>query len=79
LIFARPHPAAIDTGVFHNDVIEVSNRQLLFCQEQAFADQTALLQQLAQRLPGFTPLEVPASRDSQAEAVATYLINSQRV
>ncbi|MGP4882486.1 hypothetical protein ACTXQV_64575, partial [Klebsiella pneumoniae] len=27
-----------------------SNRQVLFCHEQAFADQTALLQQLAQRL-----------------------------
>ncbi len=44
---------------------------------QAFADQTALLQQLAQRVPGFTPLVVPASRVSVAEAVATYLFNSQ--
>ncbi|MHC2963292.1 N-succinylarginine dihydrolase, partial [Klebsiella pneumoniae] len=77
LIFARQHPAAIDTGVFHNDVIAVSNRQVLFCHEQAFADQTALLQQLAQRVPGFTPLVVPASRVLVAEAVATYLFNSQ--
>ena len=77
LIFARQHPAAIDTGVFHNDVIAVSNRQVLFCHEQAFADQTALLQQLAQRVPGFTPLVVPASRVTVAEAVATYLFNSQ--
>ncbi|HIF7627535.1 TPA: N-succinylarginine dihydrolase, partial [Klebsiella pneumoniae] len=69
--------AAIDTGVFHNDVIAVSNRQVLFCHEQAFADPTALLQQLAQRVPGFTPLVVPASRVSVAEAVATYLFNSQ--
>ncbi len=55
----------------------MSNRQVLFCHEQAFADQTALLQQLAQRVPGFTPLVVPASRVSVAEAVATYLFNSQ--
>ncbi len=41
--------------------------------------QTALLQQLAQRVPGFTPLVVPASRVSVAEAVATYLFNSQLV
>lgn len=75
----RRYPAAIDTGVFHNDVIAVSNRQVLFCHEQAFADQTALLQQLAQRVPGFTPLVVPASRVSVAEAVATYLFNSQLV
>lgn len=57
----------------------MSNRQVLFCHEQAFADQTALLQQLAQRVPGFTPLVVPASRVSVAEAVATYLFNSQLV
>ncbi len=66
-------------GFSWNDVIAVSNRQVLFCHEQAFADQTALLQQLAQRVPGFTPLVVPASRVSVAEAVATYLFNSQLV
>ena len=76
-VFAQQAPQAIDRGVFHNDVIAVSNRQVLFCHEQAFADQTALLQQLAQRVPGFTPLVVPASRVSVAEAVATYLFNSQ--
>ncbi len=32
-----------------------------------------------QRVPGFTPLVVPASRVSVAEAVATYLFNSQLV
>ncbi|MDU6087921.1 MAG: N-succinylarginine dihydrolase [Klebsiella pneumoniae] len=78
-VFAQQAPQAIDRGVFHNDVIAVSNRQVLFCHEQAFADQTALLQQLAQRVPGFTPLVVPASRVSVAEAVATYLFNSQLV
>ncbi len=77
LIFARQHPAAIDKGVFHNDVIAVSNRQVLFCHEQAFADQDAVLQQLAQQVPGFTPLVVPASRVTVEEAVATYLFNSQ--
>ena len=33
----------IDQGVFHNDVIAVSNRQVLFCHEQAFAHQEKLL------------------------------------
>jgi succinylarginine dihydrolase len=32
----------IDQGVFHNDVIAVSNRQVLFCHEQAFAHQEKL-------------------------------------
>jgi succinylarginine dihydrolase len=54
----------IDKGVFHNDVIAVSNQQVLFCHEQAFVDQPQLLQQLAQQVPGFTPLVVPASQVS---------------
>ena len=77
LIFAQQNPAAIDSGVFHNDVIAVTNQQVLFCHQQAFVDQPRLLQQLAQRVPGFTPLVVPTSRISLDDAVATYLFNSQ--
>ncbi|MFW0765643.1 N-succinylarginine dihydrolase [Trabulsiella odontotermitis] len=77
VIFAQQNPSVIDKGVFHNDVIAVSNRQVLFCHQQAFVDQSALLSQLAARVPGFTPIEVPASRVSVEEAVATYLFNSQ--
>ncbi|WES70259.1 N-succinylarginine dihydrolase [Superficieibacter sp. HKU1] len=77
LIFARQNPAVIDQGVFHNDVIAVSNRQVLFCHEEAFADQPALMATLRQRIPGFMPLQVPSSEVSVDEAVATYLFNSQ--
>ncbi|MDI5817573.1 N-succinylarginine dihydrolase, partial [Salmonella enterica subsp. enterica serovar Cerro] len=37
VIFAQQNPEVIDQGVFHNDVIAVSNRQVLFCHEAAFA------------------------------------------
>ncbi|KNC94922.1 N-succinylarginine dihydrolase [Trabulsiella odontotermitis] len=77
VIFAQQNPDVIDKGVFHNDVIAVSNRQVLFCHQQAFVDQGALLSQLAARVPGFTPIEVPASRVSVEDAVTTYLFNSQ--
>ncbi|MFV0262638.1 MAG: N-succinylarginine dihydrolase [Kluyvera sp.] len=77
VIFAQQNPQVIDQGVFHNDVIAVSNRQVLFCHEQAFVDQPALLRQLAHKVPGFMPIEVPASQVTVAEAVATYLFNSQ--
>ena len=66
-----------DRGVFHNDVIAVSNREVLFCHQQAFVEQPALLATLQQRVPGFTAIEVPASRVSVADAVSTYLFNSQ--
>ncbi|POP42279.1 N-succinylarginine dihydrolase [Superficieibacter electus] len=77
VIFARQNPAVIDRGVFHNDVIAVSNRQVLFCHEEAFADQPALMETLRQRIPGFIPLQVSASDVSVDEAVVTYLFNSQ--
>ncbi|MDL4913896.1 MAG: N-succinylarginine dihydrolase [Enterobacterales bacterium endosymbiont of Blomia tropicalis] len=77
VIFAQQNPAVIDQGVFHNDVIAVSNRQVLFCHQHAFVNQAALLAQLKQRVPGFIAIEVPENRVSVQEAVNTYLFNSQ--
>ncbi|MGL4723506.1 MAG: N-succinylarginine dihydrolase [Scandinavium sp.] len=77
IIFAQQNPAVIDQGVFHNDVIAVSNRQVLFCHQQAFLNQPQLYAQLRERITGFTPVEVPTARVSVNDAVATYLFNSQ--
>ncbi len=77
VVYAQQNPTVIDQGVFHNDVIAVSNRQVLFCHEQAFLHQHALYEQLRVKVPGFTPIEVPANKVSVADAVATYLFNSQ--
>ncbi|MGK3141119.1 N-succinylarginine dihydrolase [Pantoea sp. C2G6] len=77
VLFAQQNPAVIDQGVFHNDVIAVSNQQMLFCHQQAFVDQPGLLAQLRARVPGFIALEVPENRVSVKDAVETYLFNSQ--
>lgn len=77
VVFAQQNPAVIDQGVFHNDVIAVTNRQVLFAHESAFVNQTGLYQTLAQKLDGFQAIEVPADRVSVADAVETYLFNSQ--
>jgi len=77
LMFVQQNPLVIDQGVFHNDVIAVSNRQVLFCHEQAFVQQSALLHALGDRVPGFMPIEVPTEAVSVQDAVATYLFNSQ--
>ncbi|MCU6671230.1 N-succinylarginine dihydrolase [Enterobacteriaceae bacterium H4N4] len=77
ILFAQQNPQVIDKGVFHNDVIAVSNRQVLFCHEQAFVGQQALFQTLSVRVPGFTPIQVPSGAVSVDDAVATYLFNSQ--
>ena len=77
VLFAQQNPAVIDQGVFHNDVIAVSNQQMLFCHQHAFVEQPELLAQLRARIPGFVALEVPADRVSVKDAVETYLFNSQ--
>ena len=77
-LFAQQSPAAIDAGVFHNDVIAVGNEAVLFCHESAFVEQEALLTELSAAVgAGFTPIVVRAAEVSVERAVATYLFNSQ--
>ena len=76
--FAQQNPAAIDAGVFHNDVIAVGNATVLFCHEDAWLQQDALLAKLAEGVgPAFTPIVVRTSDVGLDRAVATYLFNSQ--
>lgn len=78
-------PAAIDAGVFHNDVISVGNEDLFFYHEQAFVRTPAVIAELKARfaaLSGGRPLvalKVPAARVSLRDAVQSYLFNSQIV
>ena len=79
-VFAQQNPAAIDAGVFHNDVIAVGHAATLFCHERAWLDQHAVLCDLAQAVgPGFDPVVVPERDVTLDDAVATYLFNSQLV
>lgn len=78
VIYAQQNPEVIDQGVFHNDVIAVGNRNLLFCHEQAFMDQAGVKQQLTQAMQGnFRIIEVPSHAVSVQQAVQSYLFNSQ--
>ncbi len=78
-VIAQQNPEAIDAGVFHNDVIAVGNRDLLFFHEQAFTDKQLVCRQLqrafAEREINF--IEVLNSEVSLAAAVASYMFNSQ--
>lgn len=75
-VFLQQHPDAIDAGVFHNDVIATSNDQLLIYHEQAFVSDVPLVETL-ENAGGFTICKVSTSELSLAEAVKTYLFNSQ--
>ncbi|HBV77477.1 MULTISPECIES: N-succinylarginine dihydrolase [Vibrio] len=80
-VFVQQNPEVIDQGVFHNDVISVSNGNVLFHHEQAFLNQSAALDEIGQKLSkqntDFVSIEVPTNRVSVDDAVRTYLFNSQ--
>jgi succinylarginine dihydrolase len=80
-VFAQQSPDVIDAGVFHNDVIAVGNRSTLFCHERAFVEQQAVYDELRTKLAAhdapFHVIEVPDAQVSVADAVSSYLFNSQ--
>ncbi len=75
-LFVRQSDAAIAAGAFHNDVVAVANGNVLFAHEHAFADRADLFA----RLPAWVEIvEVPAAEVSLADAIRSYLFNSQLV
>jgi succinylarginine dihydrolase len=80
-VFASQNPDVIDQGVFHNDVIAVGNGNVLFYHEQAFADEAATIDSLRRALATvdaeLQPLRVASGAVPVADAVTSYLFNSQ--
>lgn len=83
ILHVRQNPIAIDAGAFHNDVVCVSNENVLLLHEHAFEDQAGILDRIrseADRLQ-FEPCFLIARNDrfSLDNAVRSYLFNSQLV
>ncbi|MBD2792993.1 N-succinylarginine dihydrolase [Xenorhabdus szentirmaii] len=80
-VFAQQNPVAIDCGVFHNDVISVSNRNVFFHHQQAFLSQQSVLAELREKMARLgqtlVAIEVPTEQVSIKDAVESYLFNSQ--
>ncbi|HVK93153.1 MAG TPA: N-succinylarginine dihydrolase [Noviherbaspirillum sp.] len=80
-VFVQQNPVVIDQGVFHNDVIAVGNGNVLFYHRQAFADEPVALASLQQALDTvqaqLLPVRVDAAQVKVADAVSSYLFNSQ--
>lgn len=77
-LFTQQAPAAIDAGVFHNDVIAVGAGHFLFCHAQALVEQEQALAALKEAVgPAFQAVIVSEEELSIADAVSTYLFNSQ--
>ncbi len=78
-VFIEQNPAAIEAGAFHNDVVAVANKTVLFTHEQAFADRKDAYEAMHAAFPALHVVEVPASAVSLEEAIRTYLFNAQLV
>ena len=80
-LLAQQNPGVIDQGVFHNDVIAVGNRNVLFYHQQAFADEQGVKDGIGQFFKDqpFYFIRVDDSQVSVDEAVKSYLFNSQIV
>ncbi len=80
-LFVQQNPDTIDQGVFHNDVIAVGSGNVLFYHQEAFASEQNCLEQcrvaLQQVGAEFNPVRVDSKQVSVADAVSSYLFNSQ--
>lgn len=80
-VYIQQNPVVIDQGVFHNDVIAVGNGNVLLYHQQAFRDEStaiaALQHALADAGAQLQPIPVQSAQVSVADAVASYLFNSQ--
>ncbi|TFV88976.1 N-succinylarginine dihydrolase [Oxalobacteraceae bacterium OM1] len=80
-VFIQQDPETIDQGVFHNDVIAVGNANVLFYHQQAFVDEAGSLDTLRRAMAGvqaeLVPIRVDTADVSVADAVGSYLFNSQ--
>jgi len=79
VFFAAQSRKAVDAGAFHNDVVAVAQRDVLFAHEQAFEEPAALRDWVQARLPAARILEVPSAAVSLEDAIRSYLFNSQLV
>jgi succinylarginine dihydrolase len=79
-VLARQSETAINAGAFHNDVVCVGTLDTLFFHEHAFEDTEATLHDLRRASEGLfvlKPVMVPDDEVPLADAIKSYLFNSQ--
>lgn len=79
VVYVQQNPDVIDQGVFHNDVISVGNKNVLFYHEQAFRNTDSALSEIQHKFGDEKLHFVRVNTDdvSVSEAIKTYLFNTQ--
>ena len=78
-LFVEQSEEAIAAGAFHNDVVAVANRRILFAHEKAFADRERVVADCERLFPELQFVEVSDSEVPLADAISSYLFNAQLV
>ncbi|MGB3726758.1 MAG: N-succinylarginine dihydrolase [Glaciecola sp.] len=80
-VYAQQNPDVIDQGVFHNDVIAVGNKNVLFYHEQAFLNTAQMRTDILTSFgsDNFHFIEVPTHAVPIQDAVKSYLFNTQLI
>ncbi len=79
VLFVRQGPVGIDAGAFHTDVVAVGNEHFLMAHEQAFESASAVRGEIDARAPGITQIWATEAELPIADAVQSYVFNSQIV
>lgn len=75
----RQADAAIEAGAFHNDVVSVTNGDVLFTHAQAFETPDTAYTLLRTAYPSIQIIEVPSDTVPLHDAIHSYLFNSQLI
>lgn len=78
-LFVQQNPQAIDAGVFHNDVIFTSDKNLIFYHEKAFLNTEQAIQKIQDRFidQELLQIKVTSQEIPLKNVVSSYLFNSQ--
>ena len=84
VVYLQQNPRAIDSGVFHNDVVAVGHQNVFLYHSDAFLETPQAIDQIRHAYKvkchhDLIYIEVTQQEISLTDAVATYLFNSQLV
>ena len=78
-LFLQQSRTALDAGAFHNDVVCVANGPVLFCHEHTFENRDEAHAAIRAAAPFTEIIEAGAGDVPLAEAITSYLFNSQLI
>lgn len=76
-VFVKQSRQALDAGAFHNDVVGVTNGNVMFCHEQSFDDREAAIAAIRDIVPDLVLVEASMNAVPLSDAISSYLFNSQ--